>query len=59
MRARAEDRIRGLKDTGPRNLPLHGFDANRIWIEIVLLAAELLVWTQHLALHTRDCCRVG
>lgn len=52
MRARAEDRIRGLKDTGLRNLPLHGFDANRIWIEIVLLAAELLVWTQHLALHT-------
>ena len=50
--ARAEDRIRGLTDTELRNLTLHGFDANRIWIEIVLLAAELLVWTQHLALHT-------
>ena len=50
LRARAEDRIRGLKDTGLRNLPLHGFTANQIWCEIVLLAADLLSWTQTLAL---------
>ena len=50
MRARAEDRIRCLKDTGLRNLPLHDFAANQIWLDIVSLAADLLAWTQHLAL---------
>lgn len=52
LRARAEDRIRCLKDTGLRNLPLHDFTANQIWLELVALAADLLAWTQHLALHT-------
>src|SRR5215207_1643950 len=50
LRARAEDRIRCLKDTGLRNLPLHDFTANQIWLELVALAADLLAWTQHLAL---------
>jgi Transposase DDE domain group 1 len=49
QRARAEDRIRGLKDTGMRNLPFHGYAQNQIWLEIVALAAELLAWTQTLA----------
>ena len=49
MRARAEDRIRGLKDCGLRNLPLHEFAKNVIWLELVQLAAELLTWTQTLA----------
>lgn len=49
QRARAEDRIRNLKDTGLRNFPFHGFDHNQIWLEIVALAADLLVWTQTLA----------
>jgi hypothetical protein len=52
QRARAEDRIRGLKDTGMRNLPFHGFAANQIWLEIAALATELLVWTQSLAWNT-------
>ena len=52
LRARAEDRIRCLKDTGLRNLPLHNFTANQIWLELIALAADLLAWTQHLALHT-------
>jgi hypothetical protein len=30
QRARAEDRIRGLKDTGMRNLPFHSYPANQI-----------------------------
>lgn len=50
LRARAEDRIRCLKDTGLRNLPLQGFAANEIWLEIIALAHDLLAWTQHLAL---------
>jgi hypothetical protein len=49
QRARAEDRIRCLKDTGLRNLPFHGYHANRIWLEVVALAADLIAWTQTLA----------
>jgi Transposase DDE domain group 1 len=49
-RARCEDRIRCAKDTGLRNLPLHGFDQNQLWCEIVALACDLLAWTQMLAL---------
>jgi hypothetical protein len=49
LRARAEDRIRGLKDTGMTNLPLQAFAKNQIWLELVQLAAELLTWTQLLA----------
>jgi hypothetical protein len=49
-RARCEDRIRNAKDTGLRNLPLHGYDQNQIWCEIVALACELLAWMAMLAL---------
>jgi hypothetical protein len=49
-RARCEDRIRGAKDTGLRNLPLKGSAQNQVWCEIVQLACELLAWTQMLAL---------
>ncbi|MEV6273593.1 IS1380 family transposase [Kribbella sp. NPDC051936] len=49
QRARAEDRIRNLKDTGLRNLPFHGYTHNQIWLEIAALAADLLTWTQTLA----------
>lgn len=49
QRARAEDRIRALKDTGMRNLPFHGYAHNQIWLEIVALATDLLAWTQTLA----------
>jgi Transposase DDE domain group 1 len=48
-RARCEDRIRAAKDTGLRNLPLHGYAQNQLWCEIVALACDLLAWTQMLA----------
>lgn len=51
-RARCEDRIKAMKDTGLRSLPLHGFDQNRIWIEIACLASELITWMQLLAFGT-------
>ncbi len=57
QRARAEDRIRGLKDTGLRNLPYHCFAANQIWLEIVALAADLLAWAQTLAFPTTAAAR--
>jgi len=53
-RARAEDRIRCAKDTGLRNLPLHGAAHNQIWAELVALACDLLAWMQLLALHGTD-----
>jgi hypothetical protein len=49
-RARCEDRIRNAKDTGLRNLPLHGFAQNQIWCELVAMACELTAWMQMLAL---------
>jgi hypothetical protein len=57
LRGRAEDRIRGLKDTGLRNLPYHHFDRNQIWLEIVALAADLLAWTQTLAWNQHEPAR--
>jgi hypothetical protein len=48
-RARCEDRIRNAKDTGLRNLPLHGYEQNQVWCEITALAGELLAWMQMLA----------
>ena len=56
-RARCEDRIRTAKDTGLANLPLHGFDQNRIWCAIVQLACELTAWLQMLALHEHPARR--
>lgn len=50
-RARCEDRIRIAKDTGLRNLPLHGFAQNQIWLALVALACELTAWMQTTALH--------
>lgn len=49
-RARVEDRIREAKDTGLTNLPLQGFDQNRIWLQVVALAMDLKAWMQTLAL---------
>ncbi|MFJ6901915.1 IS1380 family transposase [Streptomyces hokutonensis] len=49
-RARCEDRIRGARATGLRNLPLHDTAQNRIWLEIISLALDLLAWMPMLAL---------
>jgi hypothetical protein len=48
--ARVEDRIRAGKDTGLRNLPFHDAAQNRVWLEICALAADLIAWTQRVAL---------
>ncbi|GAB4100786.1 IS1380 family transposase [Sinomonas halotolerans] len=57
LRARCEDRIRGAKDTGLSNLPLHAFDANTLWCHLVMLAAEITAWAQMLALHGHNARR--
>ena len=56
-RARCEDRIRIAKDTGLRNLPLHDFTQNQIWLTVVALAVELTAWMQTLALASHDARR--
>jgi hypothetical protein len=49
-RARVEDHIRNDKDTGMRNLPFRTFEQNQVWLQIVRLAHDLIVWTQRLLL---------
>jgi len=49
-RARVEDHIRNDKDTGLRNLPFRDFEHNRVWLEIVRVAHDLIAWTQRLLL---------
>jgi hypothetical protein len=49
-RARVEDRIRAAKDCGLENLPFRDFDANAVWVELVLIAQDLLFITQTLCL---------
>jgi hypothetical protein len=48
--AHVEDRIRDDKDTGLAKFPFNAFALNEAWLEIVLLAHDLLVWTQALLL---------
>jgi Transposase DDE domain group 1 len=50
QRARIEDRIRDDKDTGLSNFPFKEFALNEVWLEIVMLAHDLIVWTQTLLL---------
>lgn len=48
--AHVEDRIRDDKDTGLQKFPFKEFALNEVWLEIVMLAHDLIVWTQALAL---------
>jgi len=48
--ARVEDRIRCAKDMGLANLPFHDFTANAAWLEMVLVAQDLVAWTKALCL---------
>ena len=49
-RANVEDRIRNDKDTGLQNLPFRDFAHNEVWLALVLLAHDLIAWTQALLL---------
>jgi hypothetical protein len=49
-RARVEDRIRYGKAMGLRNLPVDRWRRNQVWLELVLMANDLLHWTQALLL---------
>jgi hypothetical protein len=45
QRARVEDRIRDDKDAGLAKLPFKALAMNEVWLEIVMLAHDLFVWT--------------
>jgi hypothetical protein len=49
-RASAEDRVRNGKQTGLDSLPFRDFAHNAVWLELSLIAQDLIAWTQHLAL---------
>lgn len=46
--ARVEDRIRTGKDTGMAKLPFQDFAMNEVWLQISLIAQDLLAWTSAL-----------
>jgi hypothetical protein len=50
QRARVEDQIRDDKDTGLAKLPFKDFAMNQVWLELVLIAHNLLSWTKTLLL---------
>lgn len=52
--ARVEDRIRTGKDTGMRTLPCDTFDRNALWLQLVLLAQDLMTFTQVLTLEAGE-----
>jgi len=48
--ARVENRIRCARETGLQNLPFRDFGPNEVWLELVLMAQDLLCHTQALCL---------
>ena len=48
--ARVEDRIRTGKDTGIGHLPCRHAHINKVWIELALIAADLLALAQSMLL---------
>ena len=48
--ARVEDRIKAGKDTGMDKLPFRDYQMNAVWLELSLIAQDLIAWTQNLCL---------
>jgi hypothetical protein len=44
--ARVEDRIRCAKDTGLGHPPSREYAINQVWLELTLMACDLIAWTQ-------------
>lgn len=49
-RARVEDQIADSKDTGLAKLPFRDFQMNAVWLELVLIAHDLISWSKALLL---------
>jgi hypothetical protein len=48
--ARVEDRIKDGKDTGMAKLPFRDYAMNAVWLELALIAQDLIAWTKALCL---------
>jgi hypothetical protein len=48
--ARVEDRIRTGKDCGMEKLPFRDYQMNAVWLELVLIAQDLIAWSKALCL---------
>jgi hypothetical protein len=48
--ARVEDRIRCAKDTGLDHFPSRHFAINAAWLQVLMLAVDLIAWAQTLLL---------
>ena len=48
--ARVEDRIKAGKDTGMDKLPFRDYAMNAVWLELSLIAQDLIAWTKNLCL---------
>ena len=48
--ARVEDRVRCGKQLGLENLPFRDFAANEVWLELSLIAQDLVAWSKRHAL---------
>ncbi len=48
--ARVEDRIRGAKDSGLRNLPCDTFERNAVWLQLVMAGQDAMTFMQALTL---------
>jgi hypothetical protein len=49
-RGDAENLIRAAKQTGLENFPFRAFALNAVWLELSLIAQDLIAWTQTLCL---------
>jgi hypothetical protein len=48
--ARVEDHIKRLKDSGLDRFPFTNIDANRAWLALIAMAADLVAWFQRVCL---------
>ncbi|MHA7242387.1 IS1380 family transposase [Paeniglutamicibacter antarcticus] len=51
-RARCENRIKTLKNSGMGKLPFHAIAANQLWTDLAMLAMNLVAWLQLVILPT-------
>jgi hypothetical protein len=58
LHARVEDRIAEARELGLARLPFHRFSANETWLELILLAQDLLAWLRTTVLDT-DSARLA
>lgn len=50
LHARVEDRVQEATELGLGRLPFQAFDPNQTWLELVLMAQDLLAWLRRLVL---------